>query len=73
MLSEGVAKQVEREEDLANLMKTWVADPDVAAGMGRAASDLVRRSTGAVERTCLSLQPYCLDGSRSTHRPKKVA
>ena len=73
MLSEGVAKQVEREEDLAILMKTWVADPDIAAAMGRAAFDLVQRSTGAVERTCLSLRPYFLDASRSTHRPKKVA
>jgi len=68
-----VAKQVEREEDLAILMKTWVADPDIAAAMGRAAFDLVQRSTGAVERTCLSLRPYFLDASRSTHRPKKVA
>ena len=73
MLSEGVATQVEHEEDLANLIRTWVADPDAAAAMGRAASDLVQLSTGAVDRTCLYLQPYFSDTKMPVHRPIKAA
>ena len=73
MLSEGVANQVEHEEDLANLIRTWVTDPDTAADMGRAASDLVQLSTGAVERTCLCLQPYFSDSIRPVHWPIKAA
>lgn len=73
MLAEGAATRVENAEDLASLIRKWVADPHSATDMGRVAFNLVQRSTGAVERTCQALQPYFHDSKSPANRSQNAA
>ena len=54
----GGGKKVKDEEDLFNMMKVLLTDPERSSSMGRQAKEFVKMNSGALERVMKHLESY---------------